>query len=176
MDGRRFDALTMAIGPASRRAALRFAAGAGFAALLTQSRLEETAARCRKPGKKCKSKGGKKRKCCGGAKCKGHTCRCPQGQIGAGEQCVTGQGTCADGTDACVDGFATPCNGNPSCFCQQSDDSGTRCGMFAGTCGDCVSDGDCAAHGPGAFCLKTTPACCNPVLGTTICGVPCPTT
>ncbi len=169
MDGQRFDTLALTLSTVSRRAWIRIVVGAGLGALLAQAGRQEAAARCRKPGRKC-SRG---EKCCGGAKCKGRKCKCPAGQIGAGRRCVTGQGTCAADADACA-GTAGACNGNPECACYQTVGGDTRCGTFAGSCGACANDGDCAEHGAGAFCITTTPACCHPANGVTICGVPCP--
>jgi hypothetical protein len=191
MDHDRFDDLTrwLASG-ASRRAAVQTLVAGAFAIGLSRLGVAEVAAKCVKPGKKCKKKHGKKKKCCGGAKCKGKKCKCtggrlacgktccPPGQMCVGGQCVTGAGTCpTDGADFCNGEFDGNCNGDNGCGCFTTMANATRCGFLGtpvGFCGQCTNDGDCADFGPGAFCVKDTGAGCGCATGVGFCWLPCP--
>jgi hypothetical protein len=174
---RRFDqvATLLAMHQSPRRLGRRLATAGALGSLSTRGKVGEVAAGCVKLGEKCK----RDDRCCAG-ECKNGKCRCTRnrhcdtGQRCVKRRCVTGRGTCPIGTDSCV-GPSTGCNGNPNCFCYATVGGATRCGEFAGNCGGCADDGDCAPLGVGAFCVKTTAACCHPSLGTTICAVPCPT-
>lgn len=100
---------------------------------------------------------------------------CGAGQICSQGQCVTGAGTCQAGQDLCgaTGGGGVSCNANANCDCFSAVNSGTRCGgVFAGDCGACAKDDDCAQHGPGAFCTGATGCCPG---GGRRCVLPCPT-
>src|SRR5215204_6012403 len=75
-------------GCGTRRGVLRAVAGtAAGAVLLGRLGIDDAAAaKCVAPGKKCKSKNGKKT-CCGGAKCQGKKCTCPGDAIACGKNC-----------------------------------------------------------------------------------------
>lgn len=89
VDESRFDAWTRLLGTyRSRRTTLRAVAAGALATALAARGGEEAAAKCVDPGKKCKSKHGKKKKCCGGAKCQGSKCKCPDGLLACGGLCV----------------------------------------------------------------------------------------
>ena len=123
MDNCRFDALAREWGSGTRRSALRFVAVTGLGAMLLQRAGSEVAeAACKAPGKSCKTKDGKKLKCCGGAKCKGGRCRCTNGGTGCGKVCCQPGQICQDGaTDTCVNGTLEPgeiCNPNEPLGCQ----------------------------------------------------------
>ena len=163
MDPRRFDAVARALSPVrSRRAALGLAAGALTAFGLTGA----------PPVVGAKHK---KKKCKSDAKCK-------SGQICAKGKCVTGQGTCNAGDDACLgigDPFCFDASGNHQCICNTRLQGGTRCGVFgnASGCDQCQTDADCTALGfpQGSSCVQdfggTCVACQNNNKG--ICLLPC---
>src|SRR5215207_6381475 len=89
-------------GCGTRRGVLLLVAGtAAGAALLGRLRIDAAAAKCVAPGKKCKSKNGKK-KCCGGAKCQGKRCTCPSEAIACGKNCCKPGQVCQN--DTCVNG------------------------------------------------------------------------
>src|ERR687890_828047 len=72
-------------GCGTRRGLLRAVVGtAAGAVLLGGLGIDAAAAKCVAPGKKCKSKNGKK-KCCGGAKCQSKKCTCPGDAIVCGK-------------------------------------------------------------------------------------------
>lgn len=183
MDDRRFDQWTQAlIAIDSRRTVAKMLTGGTLGVLLMHSGGEQAGAKCVALGRSCDRRKKKDKRCCEG-RCKGRRCRCgrgrprcgkrccAQGQICADGHCVTGQGDCPAGADTCAgDRFA--CNG--SCNCIQRFAGGTRCGGFAGACGACSRDDDCAELGPGAFCAESSaPECtpCEPGVGR--CATPC---
>lgn len=103
MDTTRFDTMARLFERGTRRGILRLMAGTTLGAtLLAQFGAEEANAKCVKPGKKCKKKSGKKRKCCGGAKCKGKKCKCTGDTFKCGKTCCQPGQECQDGT--CVNG------------------------------------------------------------------------
>lgn len=71
--------------PAGRRLTLGLAA-ASLGALVGRS--EPAAAKCVRPNKRCR-KSGETLKCCGGAKCRGKTCRCIGGRIPCNGRCIS---------------------------------------------------------------------------------------
>lgn len=183
MEDQRFDQWTRSLSAfgASRRAMTQIFAGSALAAMLARFGREDAAAKCVKPGKKCKKKRGKKQKCCGDAKCKGKKCQCPEDQIAAGDQCVTGRGTCVQGDDSCLDA----CNDSPQCSCHVTMEgviegtNAVRCGdnSIQSQCGECTTDADCSSYGPGAFCaMEIYPAgfCAGCALRQGFCRTPCP--
>jgi hypothetical protein len=136
MDGHRFDLMSRwLVNGSSRRSALRALVGGAFAAGLSGLGLDDAAAKCVNPGKKCKSKHGKK-KCCGGAKCQGSKCKCPAGLIPCGGRCVDAEND-LENCGAC----GNACGGAEIC-------------RF-GSC--CVKDGP---KGPHNLCC--TGVVCNP--------------
>lgn len=89
LDGHRFDLIGKWLAADnSRRATVRALAAGAFAIGLGRFSPENASAKCVSPGKSCKGKNGKKKKCCGGAKCKGGKCQCPAGHQACGENCV----------------------------------------------------------------------------------------
>jgi hypothetical protein len=108
MDSSRFDVLTRSLGTGgTRRGVLQLIAGTGVGAvLLGQIGIEGASAKCVAPGKKCKSKNGKK-KCCGGAKCQGKKCACPDSAIACGKTCCQPGQICL-GDDTCANGPLEP--------------------------------------------------------------------
>ena len=130
--------------------------------------------RRKKRKKKCKKQGR--------VFCK-KTC-CPPGDVCASGQCVTGQGTCEVGDDACAgtgDPFCQDASGEHTCICLTALEGGPRCGVYSGIgadCGSCQTDADCIALGlpPGSSCVDSsvgTCACSEAEKGT--CIVPCGT-
>lgn len=110
MEESRFDTLARAWGSGTRRSVLQLVAGAGVGALfLGRFGAEDAEAACKAPGKKCKTKQGKKQKCCGGAKCQGGRCRCKNGGTGCGKVCCQPGQICQDGApNVCVNGTLQP--------------------------------------------------------------------
>jgi hypothetical protein len=109
MDGPRVDTIVQTWGCETRRSLMLrlFAGTAVGAAVLGRLGLEDAAAGCVAPGKKCKGKNGKKKKCCGGAKCQGKKCRCPGSNVViCGKNCCKPGQNCLDGT--CVNGDLAP--------------------------------------------------------------------
>jgi len=91
MDDNRFDAFARSVGSiVPRRTIARALAGIGIGAV-TRFPVwlvpEQAAAQCVNLGKSCK-KNGKRRRCCGGAKCKGGRCKCTGGKEVCGAKCV----------------------------------------------------------------------------------------
>jgi hypothetical protein len=88
VDSSRFDNLVRTWGCSSRRSVFRLMAGTAAGALmLGQLGVDDAAAGCVAPGGKCKTKDGKKKKCCGDAKCQGGKCRCKTGGPACGQAC-----------------------------------------------------------------------------------------
>lgn len=153
MDEARFDAWIRAWGTPSRRGLLRLSAASGLASLLSLPVIQDAAAKCVRPGKKCKKKNDKK-KCCGGAKCQGKKCVCQGGTFGCGKHCclpgqicqnVNGVPTCKipiggfcdpEEPDACESGVCG-CT-NIGCVCRIAD-----CVLPGGNCEDMGSVGCC---------------------------------
>ncbi len=107
MDSSRFDDVVRAWGCGTRRSMLRLVAGTATGALvLGQLGIDDASAGCVAPGKKCKSKNGDKKKCCGGAKCQGKKCKCPEGAIACGKNCCKPGQICQG--DTCVNGTLEP--------------------------------------------------------------------
>jgi hypothetical protein len=89
MDGFRFDLIGKWLATSkSRRITLRALAAGALVVGPGRLALETASAKCVNPGKTCKSKNGKKKKCCGGVKCKGGKCQCPTGLKACGGLCV----------------------------------------------------------------------------------------
>lgn len=88
MDDRRFDriARTVAAVMTTRRSLTSGLAGGAITSALGLGGAPAQAAKCVAPGKRCKTKRGK-RSCCGGAKCKGTKCKCPPGRPPCGQKC-----------------------------------------------------------------------------------------
>jgi hypothetical protein len=158
--------------------------------LLGLPSLQEAAAACVRPNKRC----GNGKKCCAGAACRSGKCRCKTGLTacndrcvdtnadpancgGCGKSCGQGQG-CADGTcNGCSDGQKA-CDGRcipANACCRDSDCAGgKRCqtnGTCAcpnnmkdcnGTCRVCCGDRDCPT---GQFCTKDNTCGCQPPAG-----------
>ena len=110
MEDLRFDALARSCGSGTRRSVLRLLAGTGVGALvLGRLGIEDAAAACVAPGRKCKTKKGPNKKCCGGAKCKGGRCKCKNGGVGCGKGCCEPGQICLDGKpQECVNGPLQP--------------------------------------------------------------------
>jgi hypothetical protein len=155
VDHSRFDDVVKSLSGGTRRSLLRLMAGTAAGALVIGSLgLEEAAAACVKPGKKCD----KKDKCCGGAKCKGGKCKCTNGGATCGKAC------CAPG-QICEDAASSTCaNGplQPGDFCDP--DQPLEC--QSGEC-ECVTIGENTAcecrqqgcFGQGIECTKTSQCC-----------------
>jgi hypothetical protein len=205
MDSRIFDELTRSAvtDPTSRRGTLKLLLAAAFAASISWLNPTEAAARCRKPGEKCQRRGKRRATCCSGSRCVRRRCRCAGNRNRCGPRCadlqtdprncgtcgktcatgeicriglcVAGQGSCPAGADHCL-GEDIPCNGISGCFCVQSMEGDTRCGMGGGgesVCGQCRSSAECERFGAGAFCIKDTGPNCGCPLGAGFCAVPC---
>jgi hypothetical protein len=159
MDGSRFDAIVRSWGSDTRRSMLQLLAGTSLGAVLLGSLgAEDADAACKAPGKKCKSKNGKKKKCCGGAKCKGKKCKCTNGGVGCGKAC------CAPG-QVCQDAASSTCaNGplEPGDIC----DPEVPLACSSGNC-ECVTIGEntiCECRQEGCFgegveCMETSQCC-----------------
>jgi hypothetical protein len=108
MASSRRDAMVRTWGCGTRRSLLlRLVAGTTVgAAVVGRLGLEDAAAKCVAPGKKCKRKNGKKKKCCGGATCQGKKCRCPGGAKACGKSCCQPGQVCLG--DTCVNGALEP--------------------------------------------------------------------
>jgi hypothetical protein len=160
MDGARFDAWVRSWAMPSRRGLLRLVAASALAGLLSRRDVENAAAKCVKPGKKCKKKNGQKKKCCGGAKCKGKKCTCTIGGVGCGKACCVPGQLCVvtDGVPGCSNG-AIPV-GN---LCDAAQPGACTSGVCGCTCNGetCICrTADCLA--PGADCEATgTDGCCQ---------------
>ena len=174
----RFDDLVRTlIPPRSRRSVLGLAAGL-TAALGGAGATVVDAKKKHHHKKKKKCKGGKKRckkKCfdlqtdpehCGSC-----SVACDTGEACDSGQCVTVQGTCQAGDDACLgvgDPFCFAANGD-ECICQTRLQGGTRCAYFgnASTCDQCETDDDCFALGfpPGSGCMQDFGGTCAGVPG-----------
>ena len=102
MDDSRFDAIARLAGQRNRRAALQLLAASGLGVAVFRTISEDADAKCVNPDKKCKKKNGKKRKCCGGAKCKGKRCRCPESTLACGAFCCEANQVCVGEGDAAV--------------------------------------------------------------------------
>jgi hypothetical protein len=172
MEGPRFDALIRLWGSGTRRGVLQMVAATGLgAALLGSAGREEAAAKCVAPGKKCKGKNGKKKKCCGGAACKGKKCKCTGETFICGKACCQpGQQclgeTCANGDleqgDLCEPEAPLACqSGNCQCI---SNGEITQCTCRAEACFgfgvDCENTSECCTGGCEGFtntCLPIEP-------------------
>jgi hypothetical protein len=156
MESSRFDDVVRSWGCGTRRSMLRLVAGTAAGALvLGQLGIDDAAAKCVAPGKKCKSKNGKKKKCCGGAKCQGKRCKCPGEAIACGKNCCKPGQICQG--DTCVNGSLEPgdlCDPDAPFACE------------TGNC-QCISDGiitQCtcrqeACFGFGVPCENTSECC-----------------
>jgi len=107
MDPTRFDALARWWAGSTRRGMLRLGVGGGVAALLARLGINDASAKCVNPGKRCKKKNGKKKKCCGGAKCKGKKCACQTGGLACGANCCQPGQLCLtiDNVSSCINGI-----------------------------------------------------------------------
>jgi hypothetical protein len=183
LDGPRFDALVRSLGNGTRRSALQLLAGTSLGAvLLGRLGIEDASAGCVAPGKKCKKKNGKKKKCCGGAKCQGKKCKCTNGGVGCGKVCCIPGQECQDGICVCLNGGVgcgdTCCipgqlcvvnNGVPGCSnglipvggaCDAEQPGACTsgvCGCVGDNCtcrnADCVGpNGDCSLTGNAGCC------------------------
>jgi hypothetical protein len=159
----RFDAVVRGWSGGTRRGLVRLLGGtAAGALLLGRLGMEEAAARCVKPDRKCK-KNGKKQKCCGGAKCKGKRCRCLGGRFGCGKNCCVPGQLCENG--GCVNGpipIGDACTEDQPGACT----SGV-CGCNFGTC--TCRDADCV--GLGEACADDA-SCCLGACGGGTCFAP----
>jgi hypothetical protein len=154
MDGPRFDALARAFGSGTRRSVLHLTAGTSIGALLLERLgIEDASAGCVAPGKKCKKRNGKKKKCCGGAKCRGKKCKCTNGGVGCGAVCCEPAQVCQAGQCACANGGVL-CGGVccvPGQVCQAG-----QCANGSITIGDA-----CNAAQPGACTSGVCGCTCN---------------
>lgn len=105
--------------------------------------------------------------------CSACSTRCAADRECVEGRCVIPPGGCAPGADTCAAGGAIPC-GSGGCVCSQTTEGATVCGIDApGQCGECKTSADCAALGPGAFCVATGSVhCCGPTLQN-VCRLPC---
>jgi hypothetical protein len=110
LESSRFDDVVRTWGCSSRRSVLRLVAGTAVGTLLLgQLGIDDADAKCVAPGNKCKGKDGKKKKCCGGAKCQGGKCRCKNGGVGCGKACCAPGQLCQQGNPlTCVNGPLEP--------------------------------------------------------------------
>jgi hypothetical protein len=142
VDDKRFDAWTIDLA-VSRRVAARHLVGVAAGLLVVHGAIDDAAARCVRPKKRCDKK---QDTCCGGAKCRGRRCRCPVNRVPCARKCcIAGQGcalgtTCLNGTkvpgDACDPDLPGECNSG-------------KCGCNGNLCAcrepDCVSPGQACA-------------------------------
>jgi hypothetical protein len=159
MESSKFDALTRSCETNTRRSVLRLLAGTSVGAMvLGRFGIDDAAAGCVKPGNKCKSKNGKKLKCCGGAKCKGGKCKCTNGGPACGKACCAPGQICEDAASStCVNGSLIPgdqCDPDKPLACQSG-----KCECF--TLGDltnctCRQEG---CFGQGVECGNTSQCC-----------------
>jgi hypothetical protein len=151
MDGSRFDRLSKRlVNGSSRRATLRALAAAAFATGLTRLGLAEASAKCVQIGKKCKSKHGRK-KCCGGAKCKGKKCRCPEGTIACNGECLAAE--CCSDADCAPDGAPGGQCANGTCHFPP---------ICLGSTGHCSTNAQCCS---GSCVLPDTEICAKSAIG-----------
>jgi hypothetical protein len=159
MDGRRFDVWTMAwSGPASRRAALKGAAGAALGGLVALLGKEAAAAGiCRRAGRPCAQDD----QCCG-------KCGRARGQCKA-----TPRGTCR-GENYCTQLQGQPvCNSSLACFCYLTQTGASFCGRKLNCANSCTTDADWVARtGPGSACVQGSGIVCDCPGGRT-CAAPC---
>lgn len=147
MDDARFDAWVRSWGIQSRRGITRLIAASGLASLLVRQGAEEAAAKCVKPGRKCKKKHGKKKKCCDGAKCKGKKCKCQNGTFGCGKHCCIPGQICQNVNDVPTCNDAIPIGG----VCDPEEPGACASGVCGCTVVGCVCrNADCVP--PGANC------------------------
>ncbi len=123
--------------PSPRRVLGKLLSGA--IALLADASSRDAEAKCVKLGKKCKKKG-RKRKCCGGAKCK-KKCACRSTDKACNGACIPGTSCCGD----------AECNGG---ICQ---DGACRRAPFQGTC---TAAQDSCVSGAGLLRCGSTPDQC----------------
>lgn len=153
-----FDAVVRTWGCGTRRSVLRLVAStAAGAVVLGQFGVDDAAAGCVAPGKKCKSKNGGKKKCCGGAKCQGKRCACPGNAIACGKNCCQPGQLCL-GEESCVNGDLTAgdiCNPETPLACE------------TGNC-QCISNGEitqCTCRQEACFAFgvpcENTSQCCT---------------
>jgi hypothetical protein len=155
LDSSRFDELVQQWGCSTRRSVFRLLAGtAAGAVVLGQMGIDDAAAACVKPGKKCK----KGDKCCGGAKCKGGKCKCTNGGATCGKACCAPGQVCEDAASStCVNGSLQPGD-----IC----DPDQPLGCASGEC-ECVTIGEntiCECRQEGCFgqgieCMNTSQCC-----------------
>lgn len=155
MEGSKVEAMTRTWRCGTRRSMVRrFASTAIGAVLLGRLGLDEAAAGCVAPGKKCKSKNGKK-KCCGGAKCQGKRCKCPGSTFACDKQCCQAGQICQG--DTCLNGELETgdlCDPEAPLACE------------TGNC-QCISNGEItqctcrqeACFGHGVPCENTSQCC-----------------
>jgi hypothetical protein len=123
--------------------------------------------------------------CCGGAcvdlqrdatNCGGCGDACEATEECVAGTCVTPTGGCAPGANSCAGEGNIPCGSG--CNCSRSTEGATLCGLslVEAQCGQCDTSADCAAFGPGAFCVETGAGeggCCGPTQQN-VCRLPCP--
>lgn len=173
MDTDRFDYLTRSFAISDSRRGIMKLAAAGLAALGIDSALadEAGAAKCVKPGRRCKTRNGKK-KCCRGSKCVGTTCQCKGNKEQCGKQCVNlnnnskNCGSCGNpcpSGSSCESGLCT--NDCPDECCANSDCPGTEvCQDGSCTCTtECCRHSDCSGSEicQGGSCTCTAECCVN---------------
>ena len=127
MEDLRFDALARSCGSGTRRSVLRLLAGTGVGALvLGRLGIEDAAAACVAPGRKCKTKKG-----VNGPLQPGEICDVekPLGCDSGKCVCVTvGEQTACTCREVACEGFATECSNTAECcqgFCSEFEDPPT---------------------------------------------------
>ena len=185
----RFEALVRSLSrPRSRRSVISLLASTG--AVLGGATATVVDAKKKHHKKKTKCTAGTKH--CGSKKkcfdlqtdpehCGTCSVACDTGEACDSGQCVTVQGTCQAGDDACLgvgDPFCFAANGD-ECICQTRLQGGTRCAYFgnASTCDQCETDDDCFALGfpPGSGCMQDFGGSCQACQDNNkgICAIPC---
>jgi hypothetical protein len=151
VDDSRFDAVARLAGQSNRRTALRLLAASGLGVAVLHTVSEDADAKCVNPDAKCKKKNGKKRKCCGGAKCQGKRCRCQDNTSACGAFCCQSNEVCAG--DVCKLKVGEACSAQNPAQCETG-----KCGCNGNLCA--CREANCKAKD---VACNSSLSCCNGV-------------
>ena len=165
MDGERFDRFVRTwLRPASRRHALRAAAGGALGGLAAVAGAEVGRAACRNPGNDCR----RDEQCCSGI-CRRRQCRRAPGK------CTVEKNVCRTGGD---DASFCDAAGAFTCACYQKVNGAAFCATSFGgdVCFNCDSDEDCRQEfGSNFACVRWSEGACTCDRGiATACLAACP--